>query len=91
MTSLNASAVLFVAGAGELQARVASGTHENRNGIVYSAIRNVSDAQCLVRVIGRVLRNVFMLLADHGYVPLDCSLHTVSLHMQLHWAEDIGP
>ena len=75
----------FFSDPGEFRARVAFGTPENRSGIVYSAITRSSDPRlCLVRVIGRILRNVFMFCMDHGYVPLDCDMHTVTLHMQFH-------
>ena len=73
--------------ADEFQARVAFGQPQNRNGIVYSAIRKAADPQCLVRAIGRILRNVFMFLNDHEYIPLDVDMHTVTLHMQF----DEGP
>ena len=70
---------------GECRARVAFGTPEDRNGIVYSAIGRSTDTRlCVVQVIGRVLRHVSVFLLDHGYVPLDCELRTVALHMQWH-------
>ena len=75
----------FFSDPGEFRARVAFGTPENRDGIVYSAITRTSDPRlCLVQVIGRILRNVFMFCMDHGYVPLDCDMQTVTLHMQFH-------
>jgi hypothetical protein len=70
--------------AAEWQARLAIGTPENRNGIVYSAIRRCGDTNCLGRIIGRILRHVFIFLCDHEYIPWDVDMHTVTLHMQFH-------
>ena len=69
---------------GEFQARVAIGGPHYRNSKVYSAISRVTDHHCIVRLIGRILRNVFMLLSDHGHIPLNVDMHTVTLHMQFH-------
>ena len=68
----------------EWQARLAIGTPENRNGIVYSAIRRCGDTNCLGRIIGRILRHVFIFLCDHEYIPWVVDMHTVTLHMQFH-------
>ena len=70
--------------AAEWQARLAIGTPENRNGIVYSAIRRCGDTNCLGRIIGRILRHVFIFLCDHEYIPWVIDMHTVTLHMQFH-------
>ena len=68
--------------AAEWQARLAIGAPENRNGIVYSAIRRCGDTNCLGRIIGRILRHVFIFLCDHEYIPWVVDMHTVTLHMQ---------
>ena len=69
----------------ECRARVAFGPPEVRNGIVYCSIRRCTDpVLCVVQIISRILRHLSVFLLDYGYLPLDCELRTVSLHMQWH-------
>ena len=70
--------------ADEFQARMAIGGPVNRNGIVYSAIPRCRGTNCLAQVIGRILKNLFMFLCDHEYIPYDVEMKTVTLHMQFH-------
>ena len=70
--------------ADEFQARMAIGGPVNRNGIVYSAIPRCRGTNCLAQVIGRILKNVFMFLCDHEYIPYDVDMQTVTLHVQFH-------
>ena len=70
---------------GDFRARVAFGPPEVRNGIVYcSILRCTEPTSCVVQLVSRILRHLSVFLLDYGYVPLDCELTTVSLHMQWH-------
>ena len=73
--------------ADEFQARMAIGGPRISIGvprIVYSAIPRCRGTNCLAQVIGRILKNLFMLLCDHEYIPYDVDMQTVTLHMQFH-------
>ena len=70
---------------GECRARVAFGPPELRNGTVYCSIRRCTDpVLCVVQIISRILRHLFVILFEYGHMHLDCVLTIVTLHMQWH-------
>ena len=69
----------------DYRVRVAFGEIADPPGGVYSQIRRSADSRrCVVQVITRILKCVSMFLLDHGYMPVDVELQTVTLHMQWH-------